>query len=106
MAGRKLETLKRGFSSLETKELEKTVGFKFYAADALNVAVAGTFNNWNAEGFRLKRSKDGNWTGQFKFKPGRYEYRFLVDGRWENDPTAPCVPNDFGSTNCILEVKE
>jgi len=37
--------------------------------------------------------------------PGRYEYRFLVDGQWRNDPEcAECVANPFGSENCVIHV--
>jgi hypothetical protein len=38
--------------------------------------------------------------------PGRYEYRFLRDGNWENDRSCSgCVPNDFGSLNCVRIVE-
>jgi hypothetical protein len=38
--------------------------------------------------------------------PGEYEYRFLVDGQWKDDPMAKrYVGNPFGGFNCVLEVK-
>jgi len=37
--------------------------------------------------------------------PGRYEYRFVVDGQWRDDPACTeRVPNGFGSENCVLRV--
>ena len=36
--------------------------------------------------------------------PKRHEYRFIVDGEWQDDPHAAIqVPNEFGSSNCVLE---
>jgi hypothetical protein len=37
--------------------------------------------------------------------PGRYEYKFIVDGEWIPDPSEPHeVVNAFGSTNSVVEV--
>jgi len=89
----------------ENKALEKFVDFEFFAPHSGKVSVAGSFNNWDASAFALKKGKDGVWKGQVKLQPGRYEYRFLVDGRWENKPGVQYASNNFGSTNCVLEVK-
>jgi hypothetical protein len=38
--------------------------------------------------------------------PGRYQYKFLVDGEWIVDPAASQnVANAFGTLNSVLEVK-
>jgi 1,4-alpha-glucan branching enzyme len=89
----------------ENKVLDKTLTFEFLAPEAATVGVAGSFNNWSADSFVLKKGKDGVWKGQLNLKPGRYEYRFLVDARWENKPGVQYASNNFGSTNCVLEVK-
>ena len=41
-----------------------------------------------------------------ELKPGRYEYRYVVDGNWCNEQK-PCEesPNPFGATNSVLEIK-
>ncbi len=85
---------------------DKGIVFEFYAPSAKQVAVAGTFNSWNSTTHLLKKNSEGSWRLTIELKPGRYEYRYLVDGNWQNDqrPVA-CVPNAFGSWNCILEVK-
>jgi hypothetical protein len=36
--------------------------------------------------------------------PGRYEYKFIVDGEWVEDPKADSVPNEFGSRNSVIHV--
>ena len=86
-------------------KLEKDFLFEFYAPLAEDVRLAGTFNGWDASKHRLRKDPDGKWHLTLKLKPGRYEYRYLVDGNWENDqrPVA-CVPNAFGTWNCVVEI--
>jgi 1,4-alpha-glucan branching enzyme len=48
---------------------------------------------------------DSVWKVSLPLKPGRYEYRFVVDGEWTSDPNArESAINDFGSTNSVLVV--
>ena len=92
-------------NSKSSGKLEKEVPFEFYAPAATDVRVAGTFNNWDASKNRLKKDKEGRWSMTLKLKSGQYEYRYLVDGNWENDQRpVGCVPNAFGTWNCVLEV--
>ena len=38
-------------------------------------------------------------------KPGRYEYRFVVNEAWTDDPvTHNRIPNPFGGYNSVLSV--
>jgi hypothetical protein len=54
----------------------------------------------------MKKDKKGIWKTTISLKPGRYEYRFIADDNWENDPScAGCVPNEFGTLNCIKIVE-
>jgi 1,4-alpha-glucan branching enzyme len=54
----------------------------------------------------MRQDTKGNWTAELLLRPGEYEYRFLVDGQWKDDPMAKrYVGNSFGGFNCILEVK-
>lgn len=76
------------------------------APEAGKVFAAGDFNQWRAGDTRLRRDKSGSWKTQLWLPPGRYEYRFIVDGEWQNDPHASIlVPNEFGSSNCVLVVQ-
>ncbi|MFA5062956.1 MAG: glycogen-binding domain-containing protein [Candidatus Omnitrophota bacterium] len=84
----------------------KTVEFKFYAPKARKVNLAGSFNGWDAKKLDAKCDSKGNWLVKTNLKPGRHEYKFLVDGVWTNDPRcASCVANSFGTQNCVVEVK-
>jgi hypothetical protein len=50
----------------------------------------------------MKRDKKGTWKASFLLPPGRYEYRFRVDGVWQDDPNAhEWVGNPFGSQNSL-----
>jgi 1,4-alpha-glucan branching enzyme len=75
------------------------------APTAESVAVTGSFCGWDPIAHPLKRNRDGVWKTTLMLPPGQYEYRFLVDGEWRDDPTcAERIPNPFGSENCVLRV--
>ena len=86
----------------ETKPAE----FKLYAPGAKKVAVAGSFNKWDTKKLLAKKDSKGSWAVKVDLKPGRHEYKFVVDGAWINDPRCTsCVTNALGSQNCVVEVK-
>ena len=88
------------------RPVEKPVDFVIKMPHAQIAAVAGTFNNWDLRRTPLRREQDGNWKTTVWLPPGRYEYRFVLDGsQWVNDPNAKeSAPNPFGSANSILVV--
>ena len=84
----------------------KPIEFKFYAPSAKRVSLAGSFNKWDTKALSAKKDSRGNWAVKVNLKPGRYEYKFVVDGNWLNDPRCTsCTTNTFGSQNCIVEVR-
>jgi len=90
----------------EKKTVAKKVQFEFSAPEAREVFIAGEFNNWDGRANPLKKDKNGMWKLILPLMPGRYEYRFLTDGKWENDRSCSgCVPNKFGSLNCTRIVE-
>lgn len=75
------------------------------APNAKTVFVAGDFNHWHARDLRLRRHQTGSWKVQVWLAPGRYEYRFIVDDEWQDDPHASSrAPNAFGSSNRVLRI--
>ncbi len=67
--------------------------------------VAGNFNEWNAYASPLRKLRNGRWSLHLRLKPGRYEYRFLVDGIWRPDPQARQYVTDFcGGLNSVTVV--
>lgn len=82
-------------------------GTTFTYADpkAKTVSVAGQFNNWHATANPLKKDQAGVWTTSVPLKPGKYQYRFVVDGDLRLDPTNPDSADDgTGKTNSIKTV--
>ena len=93
-------------SAATKRSATKKIQFEFLAPDAHEVSLAGDFNNWDALANPMKRDKKGLWKTSIALAPGSYQYRFLVDGHWKNDPVcSDCVPNEFGSMNCIRKVE-
>ena len=73
--------------------------------DAQEVGIAGSFNDWHPSVTPMIRLNDGKWAKELTLPPGRYEYRFVVDGEWVDDLTATeLIPNPFGTANAGLVV--
>ena len=50
---------------------------------------------------------ESKWVKELSLPPGRYEYQFVVDGRWMPDLTAADeMPNPFGGFNSVVEVSK
>jgi Glycogen recognition site of AMP-activated protein kinase len=82
----------------------RKVEMSFDAPLALQVNLAGDFNGWEMTRLALRKT-DGLWKITLELKPGTYQYKFLVDGEWVNDPNnVRTVANQFGSLNNVLEV--
>ena len=89
------------FPAMEKREVVLTL----FAPGAKTVRVAGNFNGWNPEATSLKNTEDGHWTARLMLRSGQYEYRFIVDGQWQEDPGAEeRVANPFGGFNSMLTV--
>ena len=97
---------KKKVSPKKSKIKRKRVILTLEAPHAKAVSLMGDFNQWNQKVHPMKQEKDGTWKKIIVVRPGRYEYRFLVDGEWWNDPANDRVClNCFGTVNNILEVK-
>jgi len=81
----------------------KRATFTFMAPEAQRVQLAGDFNSWDINAHPLKKASNGLWKRTLNLSPGRYEYRFLVDGQWQNDPQCESyIPNAFGEDNSVI----
>jgi len=61
--------------------------------DAQVVAIYGSFNNWIQTKNYCAREGDG-WVCRIDLAPGKYTYKFLVDGIGVNDPTNSATEDD------------
>lgn len=73
---------------------------------AQRVLIAGDFNNWSPMSTPLtSEGEPGKWVAKLPLMPGRYRYRFVVDGQWVTDPHNQYVEvNQFGELNNVVEV--
>jgi enterochelin esterase-like enzyme len=73
--------------------------------DAEAVAIYGSFNNWIQTRNYCAKESDG-WICRVDLAPGKYTYKFLVDGVGMNDPANPLTEDDQdGSKNSVIVIK-
>ncbi len=74
---------------------------------AENVQIAGDFNNWQPEQTKMQKvGESGVWQTKLQLPLGRYRYRLVVDGQWQQDPyNEQTEINPYGELNSIFEVK-
>ena len=83
----------------------KTVEFKLYAPAARAVALVGDMTGWKSNPLPLNPGGEGYWKASVQLSPGKYQYKFLVDGQWRCDPESPVLTADgFGSANSVIQV--
>lgn len=85
--------------------------FGCHSDTAKAVFLAGSFNDWSPTATPMTKDTRGRWTASLPLAPGRYEYKFVVDGEWCCDPECTykevhcphCTMNEFGTMNRVLE---
>jgi len=97
----RIQPVSERFPALERQEITLTLS----APEAKEVNVAGDFNGWRPEATPLNNPNGGEWAVRLMLRSGQYQYRFVVDGQWSEDPQASGrVANPHGGFNSILEV--
>ena len=85
---------------------EREVEFTFDDFTAGEVFVAGEFNEWSPTATKMVLDDDGIWRVKIMLKPGAYEYKFVVDGTWVEDPDNPeTVSDPYGGYNSVITVE-
>jgi hypothetical protein len=70
--------------------------------NAKRVMLAGSFNNWEPEALAMSNT-DSGWIAKVKLGPGKYWYKFIVDGRWTTDTDNRVSENDgLGNVNSVF----
>ena len=91
----------------EKKNMPKRrrISFKCEASEAKRVHVAGDFNQWSETSHPMKLDDDGIWSKVMMLPLGSYQYKFIVDGIWLNDPkNEDACENEFGTLNSKITV--
>lgn len=69
------------------------------------VRVSGTFNGWSEYGYVMKH-EGTDWKISVNLKPGKYLYKFIVDGNWIIDPGNKLwEQNEFNTGNSVLWIE-
>lgn len=85
----------------------KPVTFALPELGARQVSLSGDFNQWSTQTHPMRRQEGGRWETTIELTPGRYHYKFVVDGEWIPDPWAKeNVWNDHGTLNSVIEVHD
>jgi hypothetical protein len=73
-------------------------------ANAKEVSVAGSFNDWSQSSAKMQ--KEGNdWVVHTVAETGRHLYKFVVDGNWIVDPANTEQAEENGYFNSVIVVK-
>jgi len=83
------------------------VHFVYYDRRARHVAVVGDFNDWNPVILPMHSDRPWQWRALLRGAlPGRYRYKYLVDGeRWLDDPENGDKEADgYGGFSAVLQV--
>ena len=88
----------------------REVAIRFSDRQAGDVRIAGDFNGWVPDkGVRsVIEAEDGSrvWTKILHLPPGTYQYRYVVDGEWREDPSnTKTAPSPTGRVNSVLVVR-
>jgi Glycogen recognition site of AMP-activated protein kinase len=91
-------------------ESRREVVVRFRDPRASDVRIAGDFNGWVPDkGVRSLIESEGPtrvWTKILQLPPGRYQYRYVVDGEWREDPDNPeTAGGSVGGRNSVLVVR-
>ena len=86
-----------------TLRASNEVTFQFKFPGAKKVKVYGSFNSWS-KGFVLEKASGSEWKQTVELDRGRYEYKFLVDGKWRYDASLPSIDDGLYSRNNVMIV--
>ena len=70
---------------------------------AERVYLVGDFNKWNEQSLPMRKSRGRGFELELDIPPGRYQFKYLIDGIWWNDPNADDYKNNFwGSEDSVI----
>jgi hypothetical protein len=89
----------------KARSIRHMVVLTFTDIECRRLQLAGDFNEWIPDRDVETRNVNGCWQKIFTAEPGVYEYRLIIDGKWQHDPSNPAeIPNELGSINSLLQI--
>jgi len=94
---------KKTMQEKTSRKVKKFQAFKWpFNENVIEVLLAGDFNNWTP---MPMAKNEREFQAIVELEPGEYQYKFVVDGQWMEDPGASKVTlNEFGTTNSVVHV--
>ncbi|MBI4676839.1 MAG: hypothetical protein HY748_04590 [Elusimicrobia bacterium] len=81
------------------------VEFGLRAPKAKEVRLAGDFTQWERSAIAMRKRSGGVWEVLVPLPPGRYRYRFIVDGVPVLDPKNPDMEETHNRSASVRVVK-
>ena len=80
--------------------------FVFKTTGAKEVHLVGDFNHWDvSRNSLLWQKEEGVWQKRIYLGPGKYRYKFVVDGQWVTDPENDMIEsNPYGGMDSVLDI--
>ena len=74
---------------------------------AKEIHLVGDFNSWKISNDSLLWQKErGLWEKRVFLEPGKYRYKFIIDGQWVTDPFNDHLePNPYGGVDSVIEIE-
>lgn len=93
-------------STESTGPSQKQIEFNIAAPNAKDIYVVGDFNHWKInEESRLSKLADGRWNKKLDLTPGRYKYKYVIDGEWVLDSqNNEREQNSFGTFDSVINL--
>jgi len=89
----------------EESDNTQTIILAFVDTGIKSLEIAGEFNNWIPDHNIVTQREDGIIKKTLQVQPGNYQYRLIINGKWQKDPTnLNQTLNDYGEINSLLQV--
>ncbi len=82
------------------------VEFRFFRANASEVALAADFTQWQAQAIPMRPEGNGWWVARVRLDAGEYRFRYVADGQWFTDFASHGVELKKQVWNSVLLVPE
>lgn len=82
------------------------VRFIWPDSKARRVYLVGDFNEWDERSLPMRKRSGRGFELELDIPPGKYTFKYLIDGVWWNDPDADdYIGNSWGSEDSVILIQ-
>jgi 1,4-alpha-glucan branching enzyme len=86
------------------EQKRQRITFRLFAPEAQEVYLVSNINAWTPSAHEMRKESSGFWQKTLLLPEGVYQYYFIVDGEWREDPECKeRLEAQFGKT-CVVRV--